>query len=260
MGTLMIGLPNSQRAFHLAGKIVRLARRTRQRVKAQVHRLLDKAYYRALFGRRIPGAPGLTRKLAEMERRQCRGDTPVAKDVWESQYRAGAWTYLRQLDQTTRYSVIAGFIQALKRDGCLLDVGCGEGVLLDHLNGNAYSKFVGIDISQEAIDVARKKHYERSVFAQADGEDFVTHERFDAIVFNEVLYYFSDPLAVARKYCACLEPRGLLITSLYSGSDRARAIGRLLKKNYPSVEEVQITSHAERWVINVFAPYCANIT
>ena len=255
MGTLMIGLPNSQRAFDFAGKVLRASRWARAKVRARVHRVLNKAYYRALFGTRIPGAPGLTRKLAEMERREGRGDTPVAQEIWESQYRAGTWSYLRDLDQTTRYSVIAGFIQVLKRDGCLLDVGCGEGVLLDRLNGMAYSKFVGIDISREAIALAQKKRYQRSLFAQVNAEDFITDQRFDVIVFNEVLYYFFDPLAVAQKYCACLEPRGLFITSLYAGSDRARAIGRLLKKTYPSVEEVEITSHSQTWVINVFSPY-----
>lgn len=256
----MIELRNSQRAFDFAAKILRVSRRGRRRLGTQVHQFLDKVYYRALFGLHIPCAPGLTRKLAAMEMRQGRGDAPVPREVWESQYRAGAWSYLWELEQMTRYSVIAGYIQILKRNGYLLDVGCGEGVLLDRLSGTAYSKFVGIDISQAAIALAQNKRYERSAFAQADAEDFVTDEKFDVIIFNEVLYYFSDPMAVARKYCTWLKPGGLLITSLYAGSDRARAIGRLLKKAYPSVDEVEITSNGETWLIDVFSPFCARLS
>jgi hypothetical protein len=258
MGTLMIELPSSQRAFDFAAKIARVSRRGRRRLGTQLWQLVDIAYYRAFFGLHIPFAPGLTHKLATLEPRQDRGDVSVPRQVWESQYRAGAWSYLRELDQMTRYSVIAGFIQTLKRDGCLLDVGCGEGVLLDRLGGMPYSKFVGIDFSEEAIALALRKKHERGIFIQADAEDFIPDEKFDFIIFNEVLYYFSDPLAVLQKYCVWLRPGGLFITSLYAGSRRARAIGRLLKNAYASVQEVEITSNGERWSINVFSPFGAN--
>jgi 2-polyprenyl-6-hydroxyphenyl methylase/3-demethylubiquinone-9 3-methyltransferase len=135
-----------------------------------------------------------------------------------------------------------------------LDVGCGEGILLERLGSNAYSRFVGVDISETAIARARKKCFDRSFFTQADAADYVTDETFDAIIFNEVLYYFPDPVAMAHKYRAWLKPDGLMITSLYARSDRARAIGRLLRKNFRTVDEVEITSHGERWIIDVFLP------
>jgi SAM-dependent methyltransferase len=250
----MIDALKSSLPADLAGKILRVSNRRRKKLSAGVRRFVDKAYYRALFGLKIPHLPALTRKLAALERPQGRGDAPVAQEIWESQYRDGHWAFLQDIEQMTRYSVIAGYIHALTPKGCLLDVGCGEGVLLDRLGSNNYSKFVGIDFAEAAIERAARKHHPRSVFVQGDAQFYVPNEIFDATIFNEVLYYFPDPLALADRYRAWLRPGGIFITSLYADSDRARAIGRLLKKTYRSIDEVEIASHGKSWLVNVFAP------
>jgi 2-polyprenyl-3-methyl-5-hydroxy-6-metoxy-1,4-benzoquinol methylase len=249
----MIDVLKSSMPADLAAKILRVSNRRRKRLSAGVRRLVDKAYYRTLFGLKVPHAPALTRKLAALERPQGRGDAPVSREIWESQYRGGQWTFLQELEQMTRYSVIAGYIHALARKGALLDVGCGEGILLDRLGAHDFSKYVGIDISQTAVELARKKRSDRSTFFQADAEHFIPAESFDAIIFNEVLYYFADPLAVAQRYRAWLRPRGLFISSLYLGSDRARATARLLKKAFQTIDSVKLTGDASTWQISVFA-------
>ena len=241
-----------------AAKLRRVSSRNRRKLRAGVRRLFDKAYDRILFGVKIPHAPRLTRKLAAWEDRQGRGDVPVPIKIWDAEYREGSWAFLQELEQVTRYSVIAGYIQALKPKGRLLDVGCGEGILLDRLGADNYSKFVGIDFAQTAIERAAKKSHPRSIFIYANAEIYVPNETFDATIFNEVLYYFADPLGVARRYRAWLNPGGLFITSLYAKSDRARAIARLLKKSYPSIDEVEIASHGQTWIVNVFTPSSAD--
>jgi len=238
-----------------AAGIRRVLGNGRKRIGGRWRRFFDEAYYRYLFGLRVPGAPSLTRKLAAWERREGRGDVPVPAEAWESQYGADRWAYLHGVQQLARYSVIAGYLRALKRGGCLLDVGCGEGILLERLGAGDYAKFVGIDLSQTAIERAQKRHRGAGVaFMQADARNFVPEDAFDAIVFNEVLYYFDDPLAVAQRYRAWLKGDGLFIASLYAGSDRARAIGRLLRTTYPCIDELEITSRARSWIIHVMAP------
>jgi 2-polyprenyl-3-methyl-5-hydroxy-6-metoxy-1,4-benzoquinol methylase len=243
---------------NFAAKFRRVSSRNHRKLRAGVRRLFDKAYYRVLFGVKIPHAPRLTRKIAALENQQGRGDVPVPTKIWDSEYRGGHWAFLQELDQMTRYSVIAGYIQALKPKGRLLDVGCGEGILLDRLGADNYSKFVGIDCAQAAIERALRKQHPRSIFIQADAEIYVPNEIFDTTIFNEVLYYFAEPLDVARRYRAWLSPGGLFITSLYAKSDRACAINRVLKKTYPSIDEVEITSHGQAWIINVFTPTSAD--
>jgi 2-polyprenyl-3-methyl-5-hydroxy-6-metoxy-1,4-benzoquinol methylase len=250
----MIDALKSSLPADLAGKILRVSNRRRKKLSAGVRRFVDKAYYRALFGLKIPHLPALTRKLAALERPQGRGDAPVSREIWESQYRAGQWTFLQELEQMTRYSVIAGYIHALARKDALLDVGCGEGILLDRLGAHDFSKYVGIDISQTAVELAGKKRGDRSSFLQADAEHFLPAESFDAIIFNEVLYYFADPLAVAQRYSSRLRPGGVLISSLYMDSERARATARLLRRAFPIIDEVKVCSHENTWLISVFAP------
>ncbi|HEY2922456.1 MAG TPA: class I SAM-dependent methyltransferase [Candidatus Binatia bacterium] len=250
----MIDALKSSLPADFAAKILRVSSRRRKKLGAGVRRLVDRAYYRTLFGLKITHAPALTRKLAALERQQGRGDAPVPREIWEAQYHDGQWAFLEELEQVTRYSIIAGYIHALARKGALLDVGCGEGILLDRLGARDFSKYVGIDISQTAVELARKKRSGRSTFFQASAEHFVPAESFDAIIFNEVLYYFADPLAVAQRYSAWLRPRGLFISSLYMDSDRARATARLLKRAFQTIDEVKVTSNANTWQISAFAP------
>jgi SAM-dependent methyltransferase len=254
----MIDAFKSSLPADFAAKILRVANRRRKRLNAGLRGLVNKAYYRTLFGLKIPYLPGLTRKIAALERPHGRGDAPVSREIWESQYRDGRWMFLQELEQMTRYSVIGGYVHALARKGALLDVGCGEGILLDRLAVDDFAKYVGIDIAQTAVELARKKHGDQSAFFQADAEHFLPAESFDAIIFNEVLYYFADPLAVARQYSSRLRPGGVLISSLYMDSERARATARLLRRDFPIIDEAKVCSHGNTWLITVFAPSSAD--
>jgi len=251
----MIGLvKRSGPPADLAAGIWRAAHRTERKLAACVRRAYDKAYYRLLFGMGIPFAPELSRKISALENRRGRGDVPIPAAAWELQYRGGEWAFLRALDQATRYSVICGYLQQLAPKGRVLDIGCGEGVLLERLGMDNYSRYVGIDLSGAAVERAAQKHHARSLFVQADAQTYVPDETFDAIVFNEVLYYFDDPPEVLRRYRSRLEPGGVFITSLYVNSERIRAIGRALKKVYRALDEVEISHDGDRWIVTVFCP------
>jgi 2-polyprenyl-3-methyl-5-hydroxy-6-metoxy-1,4-benzoquinol methylase len=250
----MIALVKIPLPADISATVRRLYSRSRRTLTLSGRRLYDKVYYQLLFGLEIPFAPGLSRKLAALAMHEARGDAPVPGKIWEEQYRSGHWSFLREVDQMARYDVIAGYIESLmSRDASVLDVGCGEGLLLDRLRVAPYSRFVGIDISPTAVEQAREKRLPRSVFLCADAADFVVDEDFDVIIFNEVLYYFPDPLALTRKYYRRLKPDGLLITSFYGGSDRARAIAKALKKLYRSIAAVEINSREKSWLVDVFA-------
>ena len=54
-------------------------------------------------------------------------------DHWDDQYRAGTWNYLESLDQLGHYAVIAGFVRRLSPSGTILEMGCGNGLLLREL-------------------------------------------------------------------------------------------------------------------------------
>jgi 2-polyprenyl-3-methyl-5-hydroxy-6-metoxy-1,4-benzoquinol methylase len=107
---------------------------------------------------------------------------------------------MRDLDELPRYSIIAGYLQYLKPGGSVLDVGCGEGLLQQRLGLSGYSKYVGIDISETAINEASSRQDEKTSFICADAVTYTPNELFDVIVFNEALYYFDEPLKMVGKY------------------------------------------------------------
>ena len=214
--------------------------------------LLVAGYYRFLFGRDLPLAVEVRAKIAALEKQQRRGDIPIAKEVWEAQYAGAKWAYLADLEEQTRYDVIAGYIQLLKPGGSILDVGCGNGLLLGNLKVGDYSRYAGIDISQTAIDQAAASAHSRAWFMQADAQTYVPAERFDVIVFNEVLYYLNNPLREVERYESALNRHGLFITSLYGKSVRAVGISRWLKRRYSTLVDLKVTATSGAWIIDAF--------
>ena len=73
-------------------------------------------------------------------------------------------------------------------NGTILDVGCGEGTLSDYLNNDQREKYLGIDLSKEAVRLGKLKR-PGIKFKSTNAENFVPRQKFDVIIFNEVLYY-----------------------------------------------------------------------
>lgn len=210
-------------------------------------------YYRFLYGRSFPGSHHLARRVEAYEEASGRGDVPLARDAWEEQYRRGGWEFLQRLDESPRYSLIAGYLALLSPGGSVLDVGCGEGLLCDRIRPHGYSRYTGIDLSSEAVARAASRRDERTTFDAADAREYRPPERFDAVVFNECLYYFDDPVAVFERYRRSVAtPEGVLIVSLFR-SPRTAAVLRRLQAEQRLLEEARVTNRRGTWVVAVFA-------
>ena len=193
--------------------------------------------------------PRAHRWLARRLRRRGEKQDPGRK--WEDEYRNDRWRWLRDLSELGRYGVIAAYVRRLKPGGSVLDVGCGEGVLQEHLAG-AYSPYMGIDFSAEAVRRASERQDVRTRFLVADATTFTTADRFDLVILNECLYLFDHPLEVARRYEAFLNPGGLLIVSMY-GEAKPRRVWRALRARYKALDEQHIVHPTGKtWVVKVF--------
>lgn len=221
------------------------------RLRQRAFKLVYVVYYRFLFGRRFPLAGRLGRAVAAWEAETGRADVPVGKERWEQEYGQGGWEFMRRLDELARYSVIAGYLRHLHPGGTVLDVGSGEGLLCDHLRPWGYAWFQGIDLSEAAIAQAASRADEKTAFAAADAEAYVPERTFDAIVFNECVYYFQDPVGTVQRYRAHLAAGGTLIVSMFRGR-RAETLARRLNESLPLVEETAITNRKGTWVIRVY--------
>lgn len=132
------------------------------------------------------------------------------------------WRGLDTASQSIRYETIA---RMLYWRISVLDVGCGEAVLLPHLVTG--TEYFGVEPGLEAFTRAKRKVNSRhSTIVHATAEAFTTRVRFDAIVFNEMLYYAADPVGLLRKYGRLLLPNGIILISIYQ-KDAASLKSRL---------------------------------
>lgn len=171
---------------------------------------------------------------------------------WNDEYAKGGWEWLRNLDELAHHAVLAAYFARLKPNGSILDVGCGDGVFHEQLRG-CYSRYLGIDF-EKPIKIAMPKTDARTEFRAADMNDFTTDERFDAIVFNESIYYHHDALAGLRRYESMLAPGGVFLVSMH-GKERNDPIWDLLEQRYTIADAVTMENQrGVKWTTKVLVP------
>ncbi len=153
----------------------------------------------------------------------------VSVDAWDREYRSGEWKYLETIGSIAGHVSILGYVQFLKPQ-TILDVGCGAGLLADKLKLLPFTSLLGIDISAEAIAQASAAFADaRTSFAVSDADGFETDRTFDAVIFNQCMYYLPDPRATLRHYARFLSPNGRIIVSMCDNA-RSRAMWPLLAR------------------------------
>lgn len=97
----------------------------------------------------------------------------------------------------------------------VLDVGCGRGI-----NGETAKRkgayVVGVELHPEAVAAARARLDEviETDIERADATSKLTDQKFDLILFADVLEHVSRPTDVLRRFLAHLEEDGRVIVSL----------------------------------------------
>jgi SAM-dependent methyltransferase len=134
--------------------------------------------------------------------------------LWDEQYQKGQWKYLDSPAEIAHYMIIIGYLQHFFADAAILDVGCGHGRLLQLLQGYPYKAYLGIDHSAESLRQATGRRCSRASFEQADFETFDPRHRYDAIIFNESIYYAPLPDVTLRRYLSALTVDGIMIVSM----------------------------------------------
>ncbi|WP_366510832.1 class I SAM-dependent methyltransferase [Moorena sp. SIO3F7] len=108
----------------------------------------------------------------------------------------------------------------------ILDAGCGTGYgTLTLAEANPGAKIIGIDISEQSLDLARKRlsHYG---FEEAEFHQLSVYElpnagwEFDYINCDELLYLFPDPAVALKAMKAVLKPEGIIRSNLHSKHQR----------------------------------------
>ncbi|OQY04667.1 MAG: glycosyl transferase, partial [Bacteroidetes bacterium 4572_117] len=108
--------------------------------------------------------------------------------------------------------IVAYLNYFLTNDQSILDVGCGTGDTLSKLKGG---KKVGIDISPDMINQAKKQHPDIE-FRLMDADNLRIDEKFDVIIISNVIGYLEniqDVLLSLKKVC---KPQTRIIITYYN--------------------------------------------
>ncbi|MGB9068769.1 MAG: class I SAM-dependent methyltransferase [Candidatus Acidiferrales bacterium] len=144
----------------------------------------------------------------------------VKKRLWDRDFSVGKWDFI---DNTVGDCVYA-HLEKHAQGGDILDLGCGPGNTANELAFDAYRNYIGVDISEVALEKARKRTQEngradKNSFVRSDFLGYAPEQEFDTILFRESLYHvpYGQVLAVLQKYSKHLKKTGVFIVRLYAG-------------------------------------------
>ena len=161
--------------------------------------------------------------------------------------RRGGGRYLGELPELARFSVLAGYLHHFKPGGAILDIGCGEGVLAKRIARRRLPALRRRRFSAAAIENAARSAAPNTSWIAADAQRYAPTERFDAIVFNEVVYFFADPAGTVERYARALNDGGVLLLSINTAVRGGMTILADLKKRYATLDETRVTHENNDW-------------
>ena len=83
-----------------------------------------------------------------------------SKEYWDNSFKKGRWDRLLDKEREKNTSFIAKLILEDKKESLkVLDIGSGNGALADYLLPGK-SKYYGVDISSEALNLIKDRHQE----------------------------------------------------------------------------------------------------
>jgi SAM-dependent methyltransferase len=126
----------------------------------------------------------------------------------------------------------------------VLDLGCCGGTLLNYLP--PFARYLGLDISDYAIgeaerdaDLARHLQSGKASFKAIDLREYSPLDRWDVVVFNEVLYYLTCDQAIAelKRYGRYLKSDGVLLVTMKDDA-KSREIFRSINRSFEWIDGV----------------------
>ena len=155
---------------------------------------------------------------------------------WDKQFQAGIWSR-GPCNQATIERVAE-----LCKGGRFVEFGCGEGPLLLALPANAFSDYIGYDISQVAVDKGAERAREAGLknfrFQQCDMAKWNGDSSISLVLAEECLYYLSkiDVERFLRICCESLVPGGSILIIVHDANKHSQTLS-ICRQNCKVVDE-----------------------
>ena len=165
---------------------------------------------------------------------------------WDRGWSAGTWNYQDKVAvERSRNALIGGVLVQLyasSTNSSILEVGCGEAAVTDFLTPIQKTRYIGVDISKEAITIAKNKRGEGGMrYVVSAAHHFQPILKFDVIIFSEVLYYTNHE-KILQQYAQYLNPDGIIIISIYYMDSKSKFdnIFNYARNLFISIDQMEI--------------------
>ena len=169
------------------------------------------------------------------------GNSEVKRATWNSEFAEGRWDYIAE----TPGDCVYGFVEKYADKGDILDLGCGSGNTGNELDYSAYRSYVGVDVSdvaiQKAIDrTSRNGRASKNRYVRSDLLAYRPQGTYRVVLFRESLYYVPrrEIAGMLKRYRRCLADDGVIVVRLCD-RERYRGIRELVRRRFDVVEEFQ---------------------
>jgi 2-polyprenyl-3-methyl-5-hydroxy-6-metoxy-1,4-benzoquinol methylase len=127
----------------------------------------------------------------------------------------------------------------LDSNACVLDIGCGNGKMLEYIHNKTGAGIYGFDYSENAIEAAVQRignygNFQVALIGDANYPD----NKFDLITSMDTIYFAPDMSAFVSQIYSWLKPDGCFICGYQEGDVMRRtkncdttALAKALKKN-----------------------------
>lgn len=169
-----------------------------------------------------------------------------------------SWSHgydLNQVQEDARYGALIALIRRHEKEGPLLDVGCGDGLLEEQYRKVSSVPIVAFDYSAVAIERAQARGLQSVDFLCADSRTFRPQPRFSVVVLNESLYYIEDYLGMMENLSLALTADGVFAVSMHDTPIASR-IWKNLLRSYIPLHGVMLKDEPTgcRWHIRLLQP------
>jgi len=176
------------------------------------------------------------------------GPSSLKKILWDKEFASTKWDFIDHTEGDCVYENLEKYA----RNGSVLDLGCGPGNTANEMANTTYQKYVGVDISEEALAKGRKRTVEtgrvgKNFFVQGDFVNYTPAERFDVILFRESMYHV--PMARIKetldRLSSFVKDGGVFIVRMYTadndsgGKDKPRPLAmiHILETEFEVIEK-----------------------
>ena len=171
---------------------------------------------------------------------------------WNHQYARGQWEGLKDTAELERQEVVKDYFVKYKGEGSIIEFGCGYGVLPDAIfKRKHYTHYMGVDVSDYIIQHIQNLADARHIFEVGDMEKYDFKEKYDVVIFNEVINYAQDiPKLIADCRQNGLKEGGIFIISVHKFK-RSDAIWKDIHGTMTVLETKYLDNGNNSWQVEV---------